>query len=200
MIHLFGFNSPYHKNAEVRDSIMSADVLVPDESAEGGWAFVGRLEDLPAAPAWDGDAGVNVRRVTIQSLNPWTALGQPCCCLHALTSARFEPSPVKKPGLPKYFVPQKYRIGDTHHRTASWLGFQTTAVRQGGFESISALCVILMACLQPCCCLIISGQRPKVAATAAMQPPLPCSLLRGVPSNPTSPAGPLCQHAQPLDT
>ena len=121
-------------NAEVGDSIMSADVMVPDDSAEGGWAIVGRLEDLPAAPAWDGDAGVNVRR----------------------------------PGLPKYFVPQKYRIGDTYHRTASWLGFQTTAVRQPllNHRFVGHLAVPL-----PCSPCLHTYCRPKYARGPNPPPP-----------------------------
>ena len=41
---------------------MMADVQVPDAEYEGGWRTVGRLDDLPMAPAVNGDGGISIRR------------------------------------------------------------------------------------------------------------------------------------------
>ena len=59
MIQLYAFNSAH--GTERNDSLLAADVQVPDANAKGGWRTVGRLEPLPIAPAVDGDPGINVR-------------------------------------------------------------------------------------------------------------------------------------------
>jgi len=69
MIQLYGFNSPH--SADQYESLLTADVQIPDPNApcepfrpkrDCGWRTVGRLQNLPMAPARDGDHGINARR------------------------------------------------------------------------------------------------------------------------------------------
>ena len=74
MIQLYGFNSPH--SAERYTSFLAADVQIPDANApcepfrphrDCGWRTVGRLTNLPMAPAVEGDHGINARREGIPS-------------------------------------------------------------------------------------------------------------------------------------